>query len=115
MPKRSIIQIQIPERQPDRCLDCPLLGLVPKQQLPKGCLETYVCMATRNAMTARLVRSRVSEADSKHPRHRWCELYWPVWAKLPNRKFGVSYRCYIEERVPFEAKMQLPIIFHGKK
>ena len=115
MPKHNFIKVQIPEQQPDRCLDCPLLGLVPKYLLPKGSLETYVCLGTQNAMTARYVRSRVSEADKKHPRHRWCETRWPAWALLPNRMFAISNKVYIETRVPFEAQMQLPIKFHSCK
>ena len=61
MPKRNFIKVKIAPVQPDRCSDCPLLGIVPKHQRPKGSLETYVCIPTRHAMTSRLIRSRVSE------------------------------------------------------
>ena len=94
MPKKNFIKVKIAPVQPDRCTDCPLLGIVPKHQRPKGSLETYVCIPTRHAMTSRLIRSRVSEA------------------KLPNREFMMPVRAYIEERLPLEASLQLPIIFH---
>ena len=115
MPRKNFIRIRIPALQPDRCIDCPLLGLVPKRQLPKGSLETFVCMPTRNAMTARLTRSKVSEADKKHPRHRYCERLWPAWATLSNGVYNLSYRVYLEERLPLEESMQLPIKFHTRK
>ena len=115
MPKRNVIKVRIPEKRPDCCIQCPLLGIVPKHQRPKGSMETYVCIATRNAMTARLVRSKVSEADSKHPRHRFCERMWDAWTKLPNREFMMPVRAYIEERLPLEASWQLPIIFHSER
>ena len=112
MPKRNVIKVKIPALQPDCCMHCPLLGIVPKHQRPKGSLETYVCIPTRNAMTSRLVRSKVSEADPKHPRHRFCEKMWDAWALLPNREFMMPVRAYIEERLPLESSLQLPIIFH---
>lgn len=112
MPKRNIIKVKIPALRPDCCMHCPLLGIVPKHQRPKGSLETYVCIPTRNAMTSRLVRSKVSEADPKHPRHRFCEKMWDAWALLPNREFMMPVRAYIEERLPLESSLQLPIIFH---
>ena len=115
MPKRNFIKVKIAPVQPDRCMDCPLLGIVPKHQRPKGSLETYVCIPTRHAMTSRLIKSRVSEADAKHPRHRFCEKMWDAWAKLPNREFMMPVRAYIEERLPLEASLQLPIIFHNDR
>lgn len=115
MPKRNFVKVKIAPVRYDRCIDCPLLGIVPKHQRPKGSLETYVCIPTRNAMTSRLTRSRVSEADAKHPRHRFCEKMWEAWMRLPNREFMMPIRAYIEERLPLESSLQLPIIFHKVK
>lgn len=117
MPKRNFVKVKLPALQPDRCLDCPLLGLVPKAVLPKGSLETYVCIGTFDAMTARYAKSRVSEADKKHPRHRWCEKYWPAWMQLPNMEFPVSCKAYNELRLPFDRQLQLqlPIRFNSKR
>ena len=66
MPKRNFIKVRIPMQRPDCCMQCPLLGVVPKHQRPKGSMETYVCIPTRNAMTSRLVKSKVSGGDAKH-------------------------------------------------
>ena len=69
MPKKNFIKVKIAPVQPDRCTDCPLLGIVPKHQRPKGSLETYVCIPTRHAMTSRLIRSRVSESVKRCGMH----------------------------------------------
>lgn len=113
MPKRNIIKVKIDREQPDACCTCPLIGLVPKYQLSKGSQETHVCMAMREAMTARKARSKRSEADAKHPRHRYCDHTWEAWRQ--NGYYGVPVQAYISERLPWEESQQLPIIFHEKR
>ena len=115
MTKKNFIKVKIAPVRYDRCLDCPLLGRIDKSLRPKGSLETYICIPTRHAMTSRLIRSRVSEADAKHPRHRYCEKLWDAWQRLPNREVMIPVRAYIEERLPLEASLQLPIIFHNDR
>lgn len=113
MPKKNLIKIKIETEQPDCCVQCPLLGLVPKHRLQKGEQETHVCIITRHALTARKARSKRSEADAKHPRHRYCDHAWEAWRQ---RGFvGIPTQAYIEERLPWEESQQLPIIFHNKR
>lgn len=113
MPKRNIVKIKIATEQPDCCLQCPLIGLVPKHRLPFGSQETHICIAMREAMTARKARSKRSEADAKHPRHRYCDHTWDAWYQ--RGFYGVPTQAYIEERLPWQESQQLPIIFHEKR
>ena len=113
MPKRNIIQVQLPAEQPDCCAMCPLLGLVPKYVArPKNSKETHVCLGTMEALTQRGTRIRASQRDSHHPLKRPCDNRWPMWMTLPQRKLGLSIDTYRECRVPYEATLQLTIKFH---
>jgi len=112
MPSRNFIKVKIPPVQPDRCLDCPLLGVIPKELRKKGSQQTYVCLGTYDAMSARFIRSRVSEADKNHVRHRWCENYWNAWVQLPEQKFSISTKAYNTFRKPYEEQMMFTIKFH---
>lgn len=113
MPKRNIIQVQLPAEQPDCCAMCPLLGLVPKYVArPKNSKETHVCLGTMEALTQRGTRIRASQRDSHHPLKRPCDHRWPMWMTLPQRKLGLSIETYRECRVPYEATLQLTIKFH---
>ena len=113
MPANKNIKIKITTEQPDACVQCPLIGLIPKWRLPFGCQETHICTATREAMTARKARSKRSEADAKHPRHMFCDHKWDAWRQLG--VYGIPRQVYIEERLPYEQSQQLPIIFHDKR
>ena len=113
MPRKNIIRIKIQTEQPDCCTKCPMLGLIPKYRLQPGSQETHICIPTRHAMSARLTRSKRSEADAKHPRHRWCDDFWEAWREKGFR--GIPRTAYIEERIPWEDGRQLPIIFHSKR
>ena len=44
MPKRNIVQIQLPAEKPDCCATCPLVGLVPKHLRQHRSKETHVCL-----------------------------------------------------------------------
>lgn len=113
MPKITTVHIPILTEQPDCCDQCPLIGLVPKWRLSHGSQETRVCIATRHAMTARKARSKRSEADAKHPRHRYCDDKWDIWRE--RGFYSISKDAYSQERVPWEESQQLPIIFHEKR
>ena len=113
MPKRNIIQVQLPPEQPDCCAMCPLLGLVPKYVArPKNTKETHVCIGTMEALTQRGTKIRASQRDSHHPLHRPCDYRWAMWMTLPQRKLGLNYDTYRECRIPYEATLQLQIKFH---
>ena len=42
--RKNYISVKLAIEQPNRCIDCPLLGLIPKQQRPKGSKESHVCL-----------------------------------------------------------------------
>ena len=113
MPKRNIIQIQLPMKQPDCCAECPLLGLIPKTVArPKNSKETHVCLGTMEAMSQRGSRVRASQRDSKHPLRRPCDSRWHSWQQLAARKLGIPTQHYNECRIPYECTLQLQIKFH---
>ena len=113
MPKRNIVQVQLPPEQPDCCAECPLLGLVPRYvQRPKNSKETHVFMWTMEAITQRGSRVRASKRDSAHPLRRPCDNRWEAWMQLPGRKLGISARTHNDCRIPYECTLQLQIKFH---
>lgn len=113
MPKRNIVQIQLPAEQPDCCAECPLIGLVPKYVArPKHSKETHVCIGTMEAITQRGSKVRASERDAAHPLRRPCDNRWPAWMSLPQRKLGVPIQSYNDCRIPYECTLQLQIKFH---
>lgn len=116
MPKRNIIQIQLPLSQPDSCAECPLLGLVPKYvRRPKNSKETHVCCGTMEAMTQRGSRIKASQRDSHHPLRRPCDNRWHSWMQLTGQKLGISTQTYNDCRIPYENTLQLQIRFHRGK
>ena len=116
MPAKPFIHVQLPPIQPDCCAECPLLGEIPKSERKFGSQETLVCLGTREAMNARISRSRSSKHDVKHPLKRYCDEDWerwqeePYYGKLPVRKIDIS-----RYRDPWVRSQQLPIIFHEKR
>jgi hypothetical protein len=113
MPKRNIVQIQLPPEQPDCCAECPLLGLVPKYvSRPKNSKETLVCCGTMEAITQRGSKVRASNRDTNHPLHRPCDNRWHSWMMLAGRKLGISTQTYNDCRIPYECTLQLQIKFH---
>ena len=112
MPKKNIIQIQLPPVKPDCCTECPLLGIVPKYvKRPKGSRKTRVCLGTMKAVTEQGSRIRASKRDSHHPLHRPCDNRWNAWMQLPNQRLGVNIQSYNDCRIPYEASLQLRIDF----
>jgi hypothetical protein len=113
MPKKNIVQIQLPPEQPDCCAECPLLGLVPKYvSRPKNSKETLVCCGTMEAITQRGSKVRASNRDANHPLHRPCDNRWHSWMQLAGRKLGISTKTYNDCRIPYECTLQLQIKFH---
>lgn len=112
MPKRNIVQIQLPSVQPDCCADCPLCGLVPKPLLRPKSQESHVCCGTMEALGKRFIRVRASSRDAKHPLHRPCDTRWAAWLTLPQRRLGIPADVFVQCRVPYEQAQQLTIHFH---
>ena len=114
MPRKNYVLIQLPPKQPDRCWECPLLGIVPVASRPKGSKETLVCCGTYDAMNTRIAKVRASERDSHHPLHRYCDYTWDSWMNYPDHKFPLNSQAYTELRMPFLQSLPLPIKFHGR-
>lgn len=113
MPKRNIVQVQLPPLKPDCCAECPLLGIVPKYvQRPKNSKETMVCMGTMEAMSLRGSKVRASRRDSCHPLRRSCDRVWEAWQQLPARRIGIGVNVYNDCRIPYEQGRQMTIKFH---
>ena len=111
----NIQKVPLPPTKPDRCIDCPLLGLVPKYiAKPKNSKETHVCIGTREALTKRGAKVKASSRDKNHRLRRPCDLYWDTWMTLPGRILCVNRETYRECRAPYEASLALQIKFHAK-
>ena len=113
MPRKNIVQIQLPPEKPDCCAVCPLCGKIPKEMRKKGSRETHVCLGTMEALGGRFINVKASERDSHHPLKRWCDTRWDAWMSLPGRQIGISYPAYLQCRVPYEQAQQLIIKFHN--
>ena len=103
--------IKLPEKQPDCCAICPLLGLIPKDRIPAKSYEKLVCLGTNEAMTQRASRIRASQRNSKHPLHRYCDNKWQIWMQLKNRCVGINATMYLQCRIPYEQSQQMTFNF----
>ena len=81
MPKIIFIDINLREDEPDRCLDCPLLGLIPKDEREFGRQQSHVCLGTRESLSERMIKARRTDKDDKHKLDRPCTRagLWQVW------------------------------------
>ena len=113
---RGKTMIKLPAMQPDCCVECPLLGLIPRTDTsrPKGSKETHVCLGTFEALTQRGTKIRASQRDSHHPLNRPCDLLYDKWLQLPERTFSIPDKAYIMYRFPYEQTLQLKIKYHNK-
>jgi hypothetical protein len=103
--------VKLPEKQPDCCAICPLLGLIPKEKVPPKSYEKLVCLGTNEAMTQRASRIRASQRNSKHPLHRYCDKKWQFWMQLKNRSLGINGTMYLQCRIPYEQSQQMTFNF----
>ena len=103
--------IKLPEKQPDCCAICPLLGLIPKDRVPAKSYEKLVCLGTNEAMTQRASRIRASQRNNKHPLHRYCDNKWQFWMQLKNRCLGINSTMYLQCRIPYEQSQQMTFNF----
>lgn len=110
-------KIQLPDHIPDRCVSCPLLGVVPATvDRPKYSKEAFLCIGTAEAMTAAMTKTRVSEkTDPKHPFRRPCDGHWDMWLSNPRRILEVNRALYRDSRLPYMASWYPEIKFHKSK
>lgn len=115
MPKRLHYMVTLPMEKPDCCAECPLVGIIPKNERPHGSKETHVCLGTHEALSGRGIKVRASEKDSHHPLRRPCDGRWRMWATLPGRQYAVRTEYYQIYRLPYEQGLQMVIKFHKRK
>lgn len=112
MPKRLFVLQQLPPLKPDRCVDCPLLGIIPEAQRKKGSKKTMVCLGTMKAISKESTRiSERERAGTKHIHHRPCDNKYSAWLTLPGSKFGISTEAYKDCRIPYEQQQEYVIDF----
>lgn len=112
MPARPFIKTKMPMEQPDCCALCPFIGIIPKEERPKGSKETRVCITTGEAMSERGSRVRKSQRDSHHPLRRPCDELWDAWYQAGGGYYGLKKEFYMRYRLPYNQCQQLTIKFH---
>lgn len=112
MPKRNFIPVQLAPEQYDRCVDCPLIGLIPESERMEGVRKKYLCLGVgKKALTSKSVYLKASKRDAKHPLHRPCDNRWNAWMTLKGRVFNLSNQLYIKYRLPYEQTIEPKIDF----
>lgn len=116
MPRQPFEQVRLPSEKPDRCFDCPLLGIIPEaERYKKNSKKTHVCIGTRGALTRRGIKIRASEKDANHPLHRPCDNVWSRWMTLPGHKLGILRDYMAKYREPFIQQLEMVIDFDWDK
>lgn len=111
MPKKLFVMVKLPPAQPDRCLDCPLLGLIPEEERKHNSKKTHVCIRLMKALARRKVKIRASDETRTKKLIRPCDKIFAAWLELPKREIGVPVANYNRYRVPLESLQQLTIDF----
>ena len=93
MPKQTFIKVQLAPERYDRCKDCPLCGLVPKEERMEN--YKYVCLATMRGMTSEYIEQ--SDQENKP-----CGERWEAFMKLPDRIYHLHQDLHQRFRLPFE-------------
>jgi hypothetical protein len=115
MPKIIFIDINLREDEPDRCLDCPLLGLIPKDEREFGRQQSHVCLGTRESLSERMIKARRTDKDDKHKLDRPCTRagLWQVWQEKEVKPGIMVVRAvdYNKYRLGYVQSGQMPIKF----
>lgn len=111
MARKAIVHMTLTQEQPDTCAECPLCGVIPKEQRKRGARQSFVCLGVLGeALTSKGIHSSASAYKAKNRKlHRPCDSRWEAWAQLPGRQFGISYANYLNYRLPYEQRSQLII------
>ena len=108
--------VRISQEQPDRCDQCPLLGLIPEGQ--RQGKWTHVCCATGDPLTRVGIRINARERKVKDPKHPWsrgCDALWADWWHAnPHHTYRIPIDRYIAWRQPYEHSLGLRINFPKK-
>ena len=103
MPKKIFQDIKLPQQEPDQCIDCPLLGLIPESERPKGSQQVHVCLGTAQSLSKRMAEARKSAKDKDHQLDRPCKGgYWQIWQEKELKPGYVTVRVvdYVKYRMP---------------
>ena len=115
MPKIIFTDIPLVEDEPDRCLDCPLLGLIPKDEREFGRQQSHVCLSTRESLSERMIKARRTDKDDKHKLDRPCTRagLWQVWQEKEAKPGIMVVRAvdYNKYRLGYVQSGQMPIKF----
>lgn len=114
MPKKIFQDIRLPEHEPDRCIECPLLGLIPECDRQKGSQQIHVCLGTAESLSKRMAEARKSAKDAKHQLDRPCRSgLWQIWQEKDIKPGYVTVRVvdYVKYRMPQINSGQLYIKF----
>ena len=114
------IKIQLPSEKPDKCANCPLLGMIPKElksKDKKDRFKSYICIGTKEALTKKFIYLSASERDKFHKLHRPCDYFWKIWQEFPLRKIEIDASYYTTFILPYEQSGLKPLLirFHERK
>ena len=105
-------KVQLPEKKPDCCRDCRLLGMVPKGKRKRYSKKTFLCLGVVKAMTEDKTFKKESECkDPKHPLERPCDEHWDRWMNYPRRIINVNKKLYGDSRDLFLGRIYPTIDF----
>lgn len=119
MPKIIFTDIPLREDEPDRCMDCPLLGLIPERERQYGSQQSHVCLGTRESLSERMIRARQSEKKNGRKLDRPCSRMnlWLVWQEKDEKPGVMTVRTadYNLYRLGYVQSGQMPIKFRKPK
>ena len=119
MPKIIFIDIPLREDEPDRCMDCPLLGLIPERERQYCSQQSHVCLGTRESLSERMIRARQSEKKNGRKLDRPCSRMnlWQVWQEKEEKPGIMTVRTvdYNLYRLGYVKSGQMPIKFRKPK
>ena len=117
MPRKIYRDIKLPTEKPDRCADCPLLGLIPDNLRSPDFADRFkslICLGTNAALTKKFSEVRASKKDSHHPHTRPCDSRWAAWQQYNGGKFPVTIEDSNTFLEPYYATKQRVINFKWK-
>lgn len=105
------VKIEIPTIQPDTCLKCPLIGMIPKNIRQKGKRQAYCCLGVlpHKPLTSKGIGvSANNKRKTGHLKHRVCDDKWEVWRRMYGDYFPLNEKSY-QYRKDYEEKILEPM------
>ena len=121
--KAYYIPRKLTQTKPDKCRNCPLVGLIPKKERRRGLREKYLCLGVFEPVkdangfpilddngeeildfprikSKRINVSWKTRKESGHLYHRPCDYIYKLWAQRGYRSMRSD--IYMKYRLPFE-------------